>query len=190
MDLGPRSKADASRSRYAGQTGFSVGWCVIAFVVLGVLTGALVLGLPMVVTQLDFEGSNGMLVSIPVWFVGGLLIGMISPGRTFIEPVVAALSSRCRPCSTRSPKASARLETVSLGSPSSPRRTSTRPARGAALAARGRRGDRRRQAFLSRVKQKAIGQTMSRAASSTRARRTRSPRATSSSRSATTSSSR
>jgi len=26
-----------------------------------------------------------------VWFVGGLLIGMISPGRTFIEPVVAAL---------------------------------------------------------------------------------------------------
>lgn len=91
MDLGPRSKADASRSRYAGQTGFSVGWCVIAFVVLGVLTGALVLGLPMVVTQLDFEGSNGMLVSIPVWFVGGLLIGMISPGRTFIEPVVAAL---------------------------------------------------------------------------------------------------
>ena len=45
----------------------------------------------MVVTALDFEGSNGMLVSIPVWFVGGLLIGMISPGRTFIEPVVAAL---------------------------------------------------------------------------------------------------
>ena len=48
-------------------------------------------GLPWVVGALDFEGSNGMLVSIPVWFVGGLLIGMISPGRTFIEPVVASL---------------------------------------------------------------------------------------------------
>lgn len=91
MDLGPKSKSDPSKNRYSGQSNFSVSWCVIAFIVLGVLTGALVIGLPMVVNQLDFEGSNGMLVSIPVWFVGGLLIGMISPGRTFIEPVVAAL---------------------------------------------------------------------------------------------------
>ncbi len=91
LGLGSKARADASRARATSQTGFSVMWCLIAFVVLGVLTGALVVGLPMVVTALDFEGSNGMLVSIPVWFVGGLLIGMISPGRTFIEPVVAAL---------------------------------------------------------------------------------------------------
>lgn len=71
--------------------GFNVVWCLIAFVVLGVLTSAIVVGLPMVVPALDFEGSYGMAVSIPVWFVGGLLVGMISPGRTFIEPVVAAL---------------------------------------------------------------------------------------------------
>jgi hypothetical protein len=31
-----------------------------------------------------------MIVCIPVWFLGGLLVGMISPGRTFIEPVVAS----------------------------------------------------------------------------------------------------
>ena len=74
-----------------GQSGFSVLWCSIALVVLAVLTAALVVGLPLVVTALDFEGSNGMIVSIPVWFIGGLLIGMISPGRTFIEPVVACL---------------------------------------------------------------------------------------------------
>ncbi len=90
MEAGPKSR-QGDKARAAAQTGFSVVWCLIAFVVLGVLTGALVLGLPMVVTALDFEGSNGMLVSIPVWFLGGLLIGMISPGRTFIEPVVAAL---------------------------------------------------------------------------------------------------
>ncbi|MFO0549132.1 MAG: hypothetical protein U0271_12145 [Polyangiaceae bacterium] len=86
---GPKSRVDPARAR--GQTGFSILWCLIAFVVLGVLTGALVIGLPMVVTALDFEGSYGMTVSIPVWFLGGLLVGMISPGRTFIEPVVAAL---------------------------------------------------------------------------------------------------
>ena len=45
----------------------------------------------MVVSFLDFEGQNGMLMCIPVWFLGGTLVGMISPGRTFIEPAVAAL---------------------------------------------------------------------------------------------------
>ena len=54
------------------------------------LTAALVVGLPMVVPLFDFEGSAGMLVSIPVWFVGGMLVGLISPGKTFIEPVVAS----------------------------------------------------------------------------------------------------
>ena len=64
---------------------------LIAFLVQGVLTAALVFGLPMVLPLLDFEGQNGMLVCIPVWFLGGLLVGMISPGRTFIEPAVASL---------------------------------------------------------------------------------------------------
>jgi hypothetical protein len=54
-----------------------------------VLTAAVVAGLPAVVPAFDFEGAAGMMVAIPVWFVGGLLVGLISPGRTFIEPVVA-----------------------------------------------------------------------------------------------------
>jgi len=91
FDTGPKSKAAVSAQRHMQQEGFSFLWCGAALVVLGVLTAALVIGLPMVVSALDFEGSAGMLVSIPVWFVGGLLIGMISPGRTFMEPVVAAL---------------------------------------------------------------------------------------------------
>jgi hypothetical protein len=64
---------------------------MIAFVVQAVLTGAVIFGLPMVMPWLDFEGQNGMLVCIPVWFVGGLLVGLISPGRTFIEPVFASI---------------------------------------------------------------------------------------------------
>jgi hypothetical protein len=86
----PRSRQDP-KSRQTHQQGFSVVWCLISAAVLAVLTGALVIGLPMVVTALDFEGSNGMLLSIPVWFLGGMLVGMISPGRTFVEPVVAAV---------------------------------------------------------------------------------------------------
>jgi len=49
----------------------------------------LVMGLPMVIPAFDFEGSAGMRISIPVWFLGGMLIGLISPGKTFIEPMVA-----------------------------------------------------------------------------------------------------
>ena len=71
------------------QEGFSVAWFAISIVIHAVLSAAIVMGLPMVVPAFDFEGSAGMLVAIPVWFVGGMLIGLISPGKTFIEPVVA-----------------------------------------------------------------------------------------------------
>jgi hypothetical protein len=81
---------EADRNRRYRQEGFSVLWCTIALVVQSVLTAALVIGLPMVVSALDFEGSHGMLIAVPVWFVGGMLLGMISPGKTFIEPVVAS----------------------------------------------------------------------------------------------------
>jgi hypothetical protein len=73
------------------QGGFDIAWFGIAIFVMAVLTGAIVLGLPRIVPVLDFEGSVGMLVAIPVWFVGGLLVGLISPGRTFLEPVLAVL---------------------------------------------------------------------------------------------------
>jgi cation transport ATPase len=88
--LKPARSADAQRQRRYQQDGFSVLWMLIAILVQSVLTAALVVGLPMVVSALDFEGSAGMVVAIPVWFVGGMLLGMISPGKTFIEPVVAS----------------------------------------------------------------------------------------------------
>jgi hypothetical protein len=88
-DLG-RARRNSPEDRYQ-QEGVSIQWLLIAFLVQGVLTGAVVFGLPLVLTFLDFEGQNGMLVCIPVWFLGGLLVGLISPGRTFIEPAVAAL---------------------------------------------------------------------------------------------------
>ncbi len=84
-----RTREEELERRYQ-QEGISIQWMLIALVVQGVLTAALVFGLPMVITALDFEGGNGMLVCVPVWFLGGLLVGMISPGRTFIEPVVAS----------------------------------------------------------------------------------------------------
>lgn len=85
-----RATADELERRYQ-QEGISVQWLFIALAVQAVLTAALVFGLPKIVTLLDFEGGNGMIMCVPVWFVGGLLVGMISPGRTFVEPMVASL---------------------------------------------------------------------------------------------------
>ena len=84
-----RSREEELERRYQ-QEGVSIQWLFIAIAVQGVLTAALVFGLPRIVTLLDFEGGNGMIVCVPVWFLGGLLVGMISPGRTFIEPMVAS----------------------------------------------------------------------------------------------------
>ncbi|WP_394822309.1 hypothetical protein [Pendulispora albinea] len=84
-----RSREEDLERRYQ-QEGLSIRWMFIALAVQVVLTAALVFGLPVIISALDFEGGNGMIVCIPVWFLGGLLIGMISPGRTFIEPVIAS----------------------------------------------------------------------------------------------------
>jgi hypothetical protein len=85
----PHSSRHEDGERRYQQEGFSASWCGISLLVVGVLTAAIVIGVPMVVPALDFEGSAGMLVSIPVWFISGVLVGLISPGKTFLEPVVA-----------------------------------------------------------------------------------------------------
>ncbi|HQP34512.1 MAG TPA: hypothetical protein PLI95_05025 [Polyangiaceae bacterium] len=84
-----RTREEEMERRYQ-QEGFSFVWFLVSLLVEAVLTAALVVGLPMVVSALDFEGITGMYVAVPVWFLGGLLVGMISPGKTFIEPVVAS----------------------------------------------------------------------------------------------------
>lgn len=89
LTSGELSKKEQLERRYQ-QDAFSVTWLCIAMVVQAVLTGAIILGLPQVVGTLDFEGSHGMLTAIAIWFVGGMLVGMISPGRTFLEPVIAS----------------------------------------------------------------------------------------------------
>jgi hypothetical protein len=85
----PSRHEELAAERAYHQEGFSATWCGISLGVVGILTAAIVVGLPMVVSAFDFEGSAGMMLAIPIWFVSGMLIGLISPGRTVIEPVVA-----------------------------------------------------------------------------------------------------
>jgi hypothetical protein len=84
------SRQEDVERRYQ-QEGFSPVWFGVSVVIMGVLTAALVVGLPMVVPAFDFEGSAGMTVAVPVWFLGGMLVGLVSPDKTFVEPVVAVV---------------------------------------------------------------------------------------------------
>jgi hypothetical protein len=77
----------AKEARHQDQ--FSFLWLLVSLLVTAVLTAAVIVGLPLVARALDFEGSAGMLVAIPVWFASGMLVGLISPGRTFVEPACA-----------------------------------------------------------------------------------------------------
>ena len=82
---------EAEKLRRYQQDGFSLAWCGIALAVQAILTAAILVGVPMAVSALDFEGSVGMSLTVPIWFVGGLLVGLMSPGKTFVEPVVASV---------------------------------------------------------------------------------------------------
>lgn len=79
-----------TRARSYQQEGVSPTWLAVAVVVQALLTCAIVFGLPMLVPLFDFEGGSGMAVCVPVWFAGGFVVGLISPGRTFVEPTLAS----------------------------------------------------------------------------------------------------
>jgi hypothetical protein len=84
----PPSRQEEIERRYR-QHGFSGLWCAISIGIVAIMTGSLIVGLPMVVPIFDFEGSAGMMLAIPIWFVSGILVGLVSPGRTILEPSVA-----------------------------------------------------------------------------------------------------
>lgn len=89
--LAPIADEQRERERRYQQEGFSVFWAAISLGVQAVLTAAIIVALPRALTFIDFEGYYGMSLSIPVWFLGGVLVGLISPGKTFVEPVVATI---------------------------------------------------------------------------------------------------
>jgi hypothetical protein len=73
------------------QTGFEVKWVVVAFAIYFVFQTIALAMLPRVIASYDPQGFPGLMISVAVWFVGGIVVGWISPGRTFIEPAVGAL---------------------------------------------------------------------------------------------------
>jgi DNA-directed RNA polymerase subunit RPC12/RpoP len=73
------------------QEDFHWKWALIAAALFGGLQ-VVVLGLlPSAIAQFDPQGLAGLILSVPVFFAGGIALGLISPGKTFVEPAVGAM---------------------------------------------------------------------------------------------------
>lgn len=74
------------------QEGFSWLWAMIS---LGLYFASQAIVLVLLRTMLDSagydpQGSAGIGLSGSIFFVGGIIVGVLSPGKTFIEPAVGA----------------------------------------------------------------------------------------------------
>jgi hypothetical protein len=73
------------------QDTFEWKWAFISFGVYLTLQLVFLVALDVAVEVIDFQGLPGMVISAVIWFVGGIIVGFISPGKTFIEPAMGAL---------------------------------------------------------------------------------------------------
>lgn len=85
--LGPEDLA----ARRTQQDGFDWKWAFISFLLYVGLQGVFLVGLSVAIDEYDPQGFAGLVISTATWFVGSVLVGYISPGRTFVEPAVGAL---------------------------------------------------------------------------------------------------
>lgn len=83
--------AEEREARKYQQDTFEWKWVGIAFGIYLTLQAIALVALPMVIDAYDPQGLPGLLISAGVWFVGGAIVGWLSPGKTFFEPAVGAL---------------------------------------------------------------------------------------------------
>jgi hypothetical protein len=83
--------AEEEAARQNQQSGFSPLWIGVAFGIYIALQGVFIVGLDLALDAYDPQGFWGLVLSIPIWFVGGIVVGRLSPGRTFVEPAVGAI---------------------------------------------------------------------------------------------------
>ncbi|MEZ4254279.1 MAG: zinc ribbon domain-containing protein [Polyangiales bacterium] len=84
------SQEELYADRYQ-QHGFVWKWVFTSFGIYMALQVVTLMILPLVISTYDPQGLAGLAISAAVWFVGGGIVGFISPGKTFFEPVVGAM---------------------------------------------------------------------------------------------------
>ena len=72
------------------QENFEWRWAGIACGIYLGLQFVMLVVLPFVISSFDPQGLAGLGISVVIWFLGGIVMGVISPGKTFLEPAVGA----------------------------------------------------------------------------------------------------
>ena len=83
--------AEEEHAKRHQQEGFEWKWVIVSFAIYFVLQAFFLGALPIVISNYDPQGLSGLMISAAVWFVGGIIVGFVSPGKIFIEPAVGAL---------------------------------------------------------------------------------------------------
>ena len=73
------------------QDTFEWKWVGISAAIYLALAAVALFALPLAIDAYEPQGFNALLIASGIWFVGGILIGLVSPGKTFLEPTVGAL---------------------------------------------------------------------------------------------------
>jgi hypothetical protein len=84
------SEEEAHARRYQ-QEHFELKWALVAAGVYLACEIVILVVLPFIISAFDPQGLPGLLIAVAVCFVGGIVVGRVSPGKTFIEPAVGAL---------------------------------------------------------------------------------------------------
>jgi hypothetical protein len=90
-ELATSRSAEETYDRRYQQEHFEWKWALLASAVYLAAQMVILVGLPYVIASFDPQGLPGLLISVAVWFVGGIVVGLVSPGKTFVEPAVGAL---------------------------------------------------------------------------------------------------
>ncbi len=81
---------EESRARRFEQEDFEWKWAGIACGVYIAMQFVVLVILPLIISSFDPQGLGGLGISVVIWFFGGIVMGLISPGKTFVEPAVGA----------------------------------------------------------------------------------------------------
>jgi uncharacterized membrane protein YhdT len=83
--------AEEEQARRYQQDHFEWRWALRATAVYLIAQTIILVGLPFIISSFDPQGLPGLLISVVVWFFGGIVVGFVSPGKTFVEPAIGAL---------------------------------------------------------------------------------------------------
>jgi len=86
---GGYSVDDAYERRHQ-QDQFEWRWALIACGLYLVAQWVALVPLQRFIPNFDPQGLPGLMISVGIWFLGAVLVGVISPGKTFLEPAVGA----------------------------------------------------------------------------------------------------